>query len=217
MKKLFISAALALFSVAAFAQDNVTVTYSVEMEGLPPEQAAMMKGMELKNYMKGGKVRSENSNPFSSTVSVIDDKGNSITLIDAMGQKKFVKGNNNDKKKESKDPVVTQLKDTKTIAGYDCKKAKVKFTTEKGETQESTVWYTEKLKASSNANARMGAFKGINGLPLEFEMNYGPMKMKMLATAVSTSPIPDSKFELSTEGYTEMTPEEMKMMGGGGM
>jgi GLPGLI family protein len=215
MKKLFFSAAIALFSLAALAQDNVTVTYSVEMEGLPPEQAAMMKGMELKNYMKAGKTRSENSNPFSSTVSVIDDKGNSITLIDAMGQKKFMKGNAKDQKKEGKDPQITQTKDTKTIAGYECKKAKVKFTTEKGESQESTVWYTEKLKPSGNGGARMGQFKGLNGMPLEFEMNYGPMKMKMTATAVSTAPIPDSKFELSTEGYTEMSPEDMKMMGGG--
>ena len=41
------------------------------------------------------------------------------------------------------------------------------------------------------------------------------MKMKMTATKVSTSPIPDSEFKVSTDGYTEMKMDDMKKMRGG--
>ena len=41
------------------------------------------------------------------------------------------------------------------------------------------------------------------------------MKMKMTATKVSTSPIADAQFILSTDGYTEMKMEDLQKMRGG--
>ncbi len=61
----------------------------------------------------------------------------------------------------------------------------------------------------------MGQFKGLKGAPLEFDSNQGGMKMKMTATKVSTSPLADSQFILSTDGYTEMKMEDLQKMRGG--
>ena len=41
------------------------------------------------------------------------------------------------------------------------------------------------------------------------------MKMKMVAKEVSTEPVSDAKFQLSTEGYKLMTMEELRAMQGG--
>ncbi len=218
MKKIILSAAVALFlvvNVKAQVKDYA-ITFAIEIDGLPAEQAAMMKGMELKTYNKTGKSRQDMSTPFSNTSTFMDEKGGSITLIDAMGQKKFMKNKAEETKdKAGKEPKITYSAETKTIAGYECKKAVVEFKNEKGEMNKASVWFTEKL-ANTISGGRYAQFKGIKGAPLEFEMAQGPMKMKIAATAVSTAPIPDSKFTVSTEGYSEMTPEEMKMMMGGG-
>ena len=59
------------------------------------------------------------------------------------------------------------------------------------------------------------AVKGLKGVPLEFEINQAGYAIKITATAISTSAVPDAKFEQSTEGYTEMDPAQMmKGMGG---
>src|ERR1700741_4080387 len=101
MKKILLSAALVFASFLANAQlKEGSVTYSITIEGLPEEQAAMMKGMENKVYFKNGKSRSETSMAFGTTTMVTDEKGNGITLMEMMGQKQFMKTSAEDMKKE---------------------------------------------------------------------------------------------------------------------
>jgi GLPGLI family protein len=217
MKKIFLTAVAIVGMFAAQAQiKEGTVTYSVSVDGIPPEQASMMKGMELTMSFKDKKSRVEFSSAMMSTTTVSDDDG-SLTLIDGMGQKSFVKMTKADLEKESKkspEPKYTYTEEKKTIAGYECKKAIAEIKDQKGETQKVNLWYCEKLPYTGGG--RMGGqFKGLKGAPLEFDSNQGPMKMKMTATKVTTSPVADSQFKVSTEGYTEMKPEDMQKMRGG--
>ena len=46
-------------------------------------------------------------------------------------------------------------------------------------------------------------------------MAQGPMKFSIVAKSVSTDPIDDKVFNLSTEGYKMMTMDELKAMQGG--
>lgn len=73
-----------------------------------------------------------------------------------------------------------------------------------------TVWITDKIKTPSSAGG--GSKRGgmmdlgdLKGYPLEMEMamNQQGMEMKMLITTtdVSTSPIDDNTFTVSTDGY----------------
>ncbi|HXB42326.1 MAG TPA: DUF4412 domain-containing protein [Bacteroidia bacterium] len=219
MKKLFLSIIAVAGMLATQAQvKEGSITYSVNFEGLPPEAAGMMKGSELKVYFKDKKSRTEFTSAFSSNTT-ISDENTATTLVDAMGQKYFYKMTKAEMEKESKknpDPKITYTEEKKTIAGYECKKAIIETKNEKGEVQKIDVWYTDKIQGSGNSG-KMGGFKGLKGAPLEFSMNQGQFKMQMSATSVSTSPMPDSKFIASTEGYTEKSyGEMMKMQKGGG-
>ena len=67
-----------------------SITYSVNFEGMPPEQAGMMKGSEMKIYFKEKKSRTEFTTAFFNYITVADENS-SITLSEAMGQKSFYK------------------------------------------------------------------------------------------------------------------------------
>ena len=65
MKKIFLSVFTLATVLAAQAQiKEGSVTYSVEFQGMPPEQAGMMKGTEMKMFFKDKKTRSEFSTAF---------------------------------------------------------------------------------------------------------------------------------------------------------
>lgn len=219
MKKIFLSVfTLAVLATQAQVKEG-SVTYNVNFEGMPPEQASMMKGTEMKMYFKDKKSRSEFSNAFFNTITVSDDVS-STTLSESMGQKTFFVLKKDELEKESKkspDPKITYTEEKKTVAAYECKKAIIEMKNEKGEVNKVDVWYTDKLQGpTGNSGGRMGSqFKGLKGAPLEFSMQQGPMKMQMTATNVSTTPVPDSKFTVSTEGYTEVKYEDIKKQRGG--
>lgn len=220
MKKLFLSVFTITTMLAVQAQTKEgSVTYSVNFEGMPPEQAGMMKGTEMKMFFKEKKSRSEFSNAFFNSTT-ISDENSSTTLMEQMGQKSFYKMTKAEMEKESKktpDPKITYVEEKKTIAGYECKKAVIETKSEKGEAHKVDVWYCEKLQGPTGSGGGMGAsqFKGLKGAPLEFSMQQGPMKMQMTATNVSTSPVPDTKFVVSTDGYTEVKFEDLKKQRGG--
>lgn len=195
-----------------------TITYSVSIENLPPEAAGMMKGTELKICFKGDKTRSDFTSAFQSTTTISDPK-ESITLMDQMGQKYLLRTKNGEdpKKKGTKkpEPTITYLNETKTIAGYACKKAIINSVSEKGDSASVQVWYAENLRFNS-ANKFFANFKTLKGAPLEFVNKQGPWSMSFTATNISDSPVPNSKFDVSTEGYTEITEEDLKGMMRGG-
>src|ERR1017187_5215965 len=126
MKKIFLSVVAVAGMLTAQAQiKEGSVTYSVSVEGMPPEQAAMMKGMELSVSFKDKKSRADFSMTMGTTITVSDDDG-SLMLMDMMGMKQYVKMTKADIEKESKkspEPKITYTEEKKTIAGYECKKA----------------------------------------------------------------------------------------------
>ena len=225
MKKIFLSAvALTVLSVTSLNAQikEGYIVYDMKIEGLPPEQAAMFGDMETKVTFKNGKSLSESSTMMGSEQTLTDDKG-ITTLSDMMGNKIAIKQTKEEIEKEeakSKDkvqePKIEYVNETKTIAGYECKKAIVTaFDSEKKEIK-FDLWYCEKFEnRSKNAKGNEAMFKNLKGAPFEFTINRGPMKVKMQAKEVSLEPVPDSKFDLSTEGYQIKTMEELKAMRGG--
>jgi GLPGLI family protein len=218
MKKLITAAAL-LLSAFTFAQKEGSVTYVMTMEGLPPEQAAMMGDMETKIFYKDKKTYTEMNSMMYSYKIVNDDNGQ-LFLMDQMGNKFFTRTTKEELDKmagESKDkePKIEYTNETKTIAGYECKKAIVTSTGKDGETK-TDVWYSEKVPyVSQGGGGRRGGemFKGLKGMPLEFAVKQGQFNIKMSAKEVSFDKVPDSKFVLSTEGYTEKKMDELKKGG----
>ena len=94
----------------------------------------------------------------------------------------------------------------KIIAGYKCIKAIAK--TKDGLTV--TVYYTKDLIPDNKDYEPL--FKNLDGLPLEYELTNGNLKIKYTLSAINLNPIPESKFDIPKSGYREMTYEESKKL-----
>lgn len=217
MKKLITAVAL-LMCAFTYAQREGSVTYAMIMEGVPPEQAAMMGDMETKVYYKDNKSLTEMSSMMMSYKTLNDENG-SLILMDQMGNKFFTRVSKAELDKtaetnKDKEPKIEYINETKSIAGQECKKAIVTAVGKEGE-MKMDVWYCEKVPYVSQGSARRGGemFKGLKGMPMEFSIKQGPMNIKMTAKEVSFDKVPDSQFVLSTEGYTEKKMDELKKGG----
>lgn len=221
MRKLITAVAI-LICAFTYAQKEGSVTYIMTMDGLPPEQAAMMGDMETKISYKDKKTVTEMTSMMMSYKTLTDENG-SLTVMDQMGNKFFTRMSKADldkmaeaDKDKDKEPKIEYTNETKTIAGHECKKAIVTGTGKEGEVK-MDVWYCEKVPyVSQGGGGRKGSemFKGLKGMPMEFSVKQGPMNIKMVAKEVSFEKVPDSKFVLSTEGYTEKTMADLQKGGG---
>lgn len=219
MKKLITAVAI-LCCTFTYAQKEGSVTYVMTMEGLPPEQAAMMGDMETKIFFKDKKTYTE-MNSMMYSYKILNDDNGQLFLMDQMGTKYFTRTSKAELDKNAevgkdKEPRIEYVNETKTIAGYECKKAIVTNTGKEGDIK-TDVWYTEKVPyVSQGGGGRKGGemFKGLKGMPLEFSVKQGPMNIKMSAKEVSFEKVPDSKFVLTTEGYTEKKMEDLKKESG---
>lgn len=123
-----------------------------------------------------------------------------ITSLEEMGT---------DEDDSDENVTVTLSKETKTIAGYKCKKAVL--LDEEG--NEITYWYTDKIKANTKGQDNFN--NKIPGFPLEYSVNNEGMLMTFTATVVEKKL--DNKSALFAieipAGYQKMTYEEFSSMG----
>ncbi|WP_291140810.1 hypothetical protein [Flavobacterium sp. UBA7680] len=225
MKKLFSTlAVVALSALSLNAQiKEGYIVYDMKIEGLPPEQAAMIGDMETKVTFKNGKSLSEMTSMMFTNQTLADDKG-MLMLMEQMGNKIAVKQTKEEMEKEEAkqkdkpaDPKIEYTTETKTIAGYECKKAIVTVIGKDKKEDKMEVWYCDKFENTNKEGKGRGQgfMKGLKGMPFEYAGGQGGMKFKLVAKEVSVEPVADSKFELSTDGYKMMTMEELKAMQGG--
>jgi hypothetical protein len=224
MKKLFISAAVLFMSVCAIAQDNYTVKMNMKIEGLPAEYAGFGE-QEIINYIKGDKFKNEVNSMMMTSVSVFD--GSVLTSItEQMGNKTGFRATKDELDAAEKNdkpgakPKIEYTKDVKTIAGYECTKAIVTSVGKDKKENKMNVWVTEKIKANQTNGKKSGSrgmmmdLGDLKGYPLEMEMSQSQqgMDMKILISAseVSTTPLEDAVFTVSTDGYKMMTYKEMQ-------
>lgn len=225
MKNLILSGLLST-TFLAIAQNQGTVVYQMSIEGLPPEQAAMMGDMEMKVMWKDNKSYFEQISMMYN-IKGVSDGNTSLTLMDMMGNKYYIKQDLNDPKlqekgnKEKPEYKVEYTNDTKKILNYDCKKAIVTIKSKDGKDIITDVWYTDKIpnyyqrqKTMSKRNRENDFLKGINGMPLEYSIPQGPYIVKVTAKELNFDTVPDSVFNLSTDGYQERKPEDFEKMNG---
>ena len=225
MKQLFSTiAVVALTALSLNAQiKEGYVLYDMKLEGLPPEQAAMMGDMETKVTFKNGKALTEMTSMMFTNQTSVDAVGMTM-LMEQMGNKIAVKQTKEEMEKAAAkekdkpaDPKIEYTTETKTIAGYECKKAIVTVVGKDKKEEKVDLWYCEKFDNPNKEGRGRGQsiMKGIKGMPFEYSGGSGGMKFKMVAKEVSIEPVADSKFILSTEGYKIMTMDELKAMHGG--
>lgn len=201
------------------AEENFHVHYAVEFSEGSTQIAEMIKqqGMDISSMGLDLYVTKDQSGAkmdlgmMAMSVIADSDAKEAVMLLNAQGRKMSVEIG----PEEFADFIVHQNKDvqgdatltdeTKEIAGYACKLAKVNTTG-----GDVGIWFTESLKSASQAT---GFNYGLNGVPLEIEMKQGPLQMRFIANAVNTG-APDAKhFDMTVpEGYQSRTIEDLGKM-----
>lgn len=214
-RKLILALAIGCISLSATAQKKFegTIIYSMEVNGtdIEPQQAAMMP-TEKTTTVKGDMVKESMEAAFGSINTIINTKEmESNTFMDIMGNKMAFKMDKAmlDKMREKKPKMeVTFGPETKTIAGYTCKRAIAKNTEDNTQT---SIWYTEELPRVSNMEGEL--YKDINGLLMEFVASgMGGTEMKFSAKKVNPAKVDEKEFVFPTD-YKMMSADEMRQMG----
>ncbi|MEO6305044.1 MAG: hypothetical protein ABIP51_17940 [Bacteroidia bacterium] len=222
MKKIITSAALLFITACAIAQDNYTVKMNMKIEGLPPEYAGFGE-QEMVNYVKGEKYKNEVSSMMLTSISAFD--GAKLTSVtEQMGNKSGYTATKEEldaaaktEKAEPK-PKIEYTTEKKMVAGYECTKAILTVTEKDKKENKMNVWVTEKIKHTpgkkSGGRGMSMDFGDLKGYPLEIEMSTSQqgmdMKILITATEVSTAPIDDAIFTVSTDGYKMISYKEMQ-------
>ncbi len=191
-----------LVTMAAGAQkstQNISISYSMKVENSPA--AALMGDMHINIFFKNGQYLTEMGGANYSLKTLVNDSG-TLILSNSIAAKFFSKEPPRPKKQNSVEPDVTYIDSTKEIAGFTCKKALV-MVNHHDDKDTAVFWYTEKLPVIAFGEAAK-LFQGLRGMPLEYTVSGKEMKITLVAIKVSTDPIPDAVFQLSTEGYNEL-------------
>ena len=207
-------AILFISQFSLYAQSNFEgkIVYLISYKDLPAEMKdyEAMLPKEMTVQLKGNKSRVEQNQMMGRNVVVSDmDNKNGFMEMEMGGQKLRMNISTEEfDQQESKIENIEYLTETKSIAGYPCKKAIIK---DDSGNLAMTIFYTEKIK-----NQAQKEFVGLKGFPLEYSMSQNGINMLMTANVVSEESISDALFEKS-EGFQDISQADLqKMMGGGG-
>jgi len=201
---------------AAMAQKKVselTLVYdaSISTGENQAKLADAFDGATTTVYIKGTLSRSEMVSSLASFTTIHDARtGTAVVLQEISGQKLLIHMTAEDwkdKNKRYEGITFTNTPDTKTIAGYNCVKAIA--TMKDGAT--FSVYYTKDI-VPENPDYNV-QFRNLDGLPLEYELVQGKLKIKYTVSKINMNPVPASKFDIPKGGYREMTYEESKKQG----
>lgn len=206
-------------------------------------------------WYKGKFTKMENQNDFNTSQTIIDRENKKTTLLmEAMGKKMGFYSTDADQEAMQKrmdsmravrrdslekmglnfarnEPEITVGTETKTIAGYTCKKAIIKTKGQNGQVSETVVWFTPDFKMGEDYSLNGGSGGGgmmrnmgmtpqgldkINGFPMEYEIvRQNGMRVHMVVTKVQLdADIADKTFEIP-KGYDLKPMSEMGGPGGG--
>ncbi|HEX2534482.1 MAG TPA: hypothetical protein VHK69_12140 [Chitinophagaceae bacterium] len=203
----------AMIGFAAGAQKKFsegTISYDIVINtgSDKPQKADFLDGATSTVFVKGPRSRTEMVSPLGTQATIIDGAKNTITVLKDFGEPKYMiqmtPANWREANRKFEGVTFTYSEDSKTIAGYSCKKAVGKLAD--GTTY--TVWYTPEL-VPENRDFQTGN-QTLPGLAMEFESQMGNLNVTYTVSKISFSPVPAAKFDLPKAGYRVMTYEESK-------
>ena len=205
-----LSVLVASFAIAQKRVSELTLVYDTEITtgSKDPKLADAFDGAKTTIYIKGNESRSEMVSALFTSTTIHDAKtGTAVVMREVSGQKLLIRLTADDWKDKNKRYEGISFKDTtgtKVIAGYTTTKAVA--TLPDGST--FTVYYTKDIIPENREYEYQ--FRSLAGLPLEYEMNQGNLKIKYTVSQINLNPVPASKFDIPKSGYREMTYQESK-------
>jgi hypothetical protein len=212
-KGLFCFVLLTCLALTGFGQRKIsemTLIYdaAVSTGSADPKLADAFDGATTTVYISGPMSRSEMVSALFTSATIHDAKtGSSVVLREVSGQKLLIRLTPEDwadKNKRYRGITFTNTDETKVIAGYTCTKAIAKT----ADGSSFTVYYTKDIVPENKEYDYQ--FRSLQGLPLEYEMIRGNLKIKYTVSQINLNPVPASKFDVPKTGYREMTYQESK-------
>ena len=194
------------------------VEYTMEFDAGASQMAEGMKAMGIdlsslgmKTYVSGSKT-ALNMNMGMMQMGMVTDSDDkkAVMLLSAQGQKMSVDIGPDDfetfEKHQNKNyGEVTVTDEVKEIAGYECKLAKVS-----SNGSELEIWFTDALYPGSDAT---GYNYGLEGFPLQMELNQGMLQMLIKAKTVTLGTPAAEHFDMTIpEGYQPLSLDQLSNM-----
>jgi GLPGLI family protein len=214
MKSYSIIFLLSFFSISsidaqkALSEGTLVYNMSVETGSGEPKMADMLDGATTTIYLKENESRSELVSSLGREATIFNaSTGKGVMLKDYSGQKLMItlsakNWEENNKKYEG--IVFNNTGETAKISGFNCKKAIAKL----NNGTSFTVFYTTDITVANKSYDAQ--FKTLPGLPVQYEMQSGKMKLKFTLASISYNSVPASMFEIPVSGYRVLTYEETK-------
>ncbi len=177
---------------------DCTVTYDIT--AADADKSKSLNGATKTLYLKGKNLRVDiNSTSFNQSL-IINNTSGSMVILREIGANKYMSVLDDAKWKEQSKKFagqkITLEQDTKTILGYECKKATALLTS--GSTL--TLYYAPAITPSLLENPY--EFNGIPGFVLEYQSIGDDGKLiTYTASKINLNPVPVAKFEIPTSGY----------------
>ena len=136
----------------------------------------------------------------------------SVSIMDVAGKKYLIKFDKEQVKKAKEaqpDVKINYSTETKTIAGYLCKRGEAVMEEAVGEAPVGSVmefYYTEEIPVNEIAPV----YKGFKGFLLEYSMDMGGMRVTFTASSISKEKLDKSVFDTNKEAYIQTTKEELQ-------
>jgi len=207
---LFCLPAAALIAQQSTKKFTGTITYRITYPNASSNPMIASLPTTLEMQISGNKARTEMMLPFGNNIFIINGDDFTITrLVEMESGKYFVKKTKDDFKMTTT-PMITALKETKNIAGQNCKASEINMVNANNTTK-SKIYYSEELGSNNiyfNTNVR-----SIPGIMLEFEYNLMGMPVQLSAISVNPGRVSNKLFEIPS-GYTETTEAKLRELRG---
>jgi len=210
---------IGLFIVIASANAQrsiaeTTIVYDMEIESGNGSQAGGAFTGATTVYLKGNNSRTDMVTSLGKEVTIYNSKtNNAVILKEFSGQKLMItltKENWAAKHKMYSSIKFELTNETKTIAGYNTKKAIANMPD--GKT--FGVYYNPEL-VPANKDYDL-TFNTLPGLPVQYEIESGKMKFKYTLSKINYDPVQVSLFDFPTIGYRIMTYKKNQNLKKGG-
>jgi GLPGLI family protein len=191
------------FAQKTLSEGTIVYTISIQTGNSKPQMADALDGATTTVYLKGGLSRTDMISSLGNESTIYNSQtGEAVILKEYSSQKLMITLTKNDwetKNKNYEGVSFTIGTETKTIAGYNCKKATAKL--EDGST--IIVYYTPDLTVINKEYDQ--TFKNLPGLAMQYEFQSGTLKFKYVVTKLDFDPVSLAKFDFPRSGYRVIT------------
>lgn len=206
MKRLLLLILLTITTHLLFAQQRVvaecTIVYGISVDDNEADKDAIasLKASSKTVYIKGVNSRTDLVSP-NFTQSVIYQKNTgSAVILREFGANKFMTKLDHDRwveeNKKYADLRLEKIEESKTILGYECKRANLIMPNG----SIFTVYYAATIAPSVKEFEYQ--FKDVPGLVLEYEtVEMEGKKIRYTAKQINFNPVTPSRFDIPTSGY----------------